>query len=485
MGIRLIYRRQKLQYLYKFKKGASRTQKYFIEKTLRPADHPRSGSKQQRWNRINTDVFLSLSVCLPIEFPLPFRYNKRMEGGLFSQEETIFSVEEISKRIKLLLEGNIGRVTVEGEVSSFSESSARHWYFSLKDSRTPALLSTVCFSYRRSPLIKKPVVGDTIRVEGRLSAYDAKSSYQLIAESIRPAGRGDLFRQMEELKQRLYAEGLFDAGRKRPLPPFPQTVGVVTSAEGKVFRDICSRIRMHGAPLRVILLPAAVQGAEAAASLIARIRQAGAMRLCDVLIVGRGGGSPEDLLPFSDEGVVRAVAESEIPVISAVGHEPDTPLCDFAADHRSATPTAAADDICAGYDRCRKAVPEVRMRIAAALRVATERKRAIFSRCDRGRLTELLERRLQGEAQRLDFNRARLPMLVRAVAENARRRLEINRLRLEKESPTVILSKGYALVFDENGRPVTRAAALPPESRVTLQFTDGRRSARITEETIP
>ena len=209
------------------------------------------------------------------------------------------------------------------------------------------------------------------------------------------------------------------------------------------------------------------------------------MRLCDVLIVGRGGGSPEDLLPFSDEGVVRAVAESEIPVISAVGHEPDTPLCDFAADHRSATPTAAADDICIGYDRCRKAIPEVRMRISAALRVGTERKRAIFSRCDRGRLTELLERRLQGEAQRLDFNRARLPMLVRAVAENARRRLEINRLRLEKESPTVILSKGYALVFDENGRPVTRAAALPPESRVTLQFTDGRRSARITEETIP
>ena len=152
---------------------------------------------------------------------------------------------------------------------------------------------------------------------------------------------------------------------------------------------------------------------------------------------------------------------------------------------RSATPTAAADDICIGYDRCRKAIPEVRMRISAALRVGTERKRAIFSRCDRGRLTELLERRLQGEAQRLDFNRARLPMLVRAVAENARRRLEINRLRLEKESPTVILSKGYALVFDENGRPVTRAAALPPESRVTLQFTDGRRSARITEETIP
>lgn len=404
---------------------------------------------------------------------------------MFSQEETVFSVGEISARIKSLLEGNIGRITVEGEVSSFSESSARHWYFSLKDSRTPALLSAVCFSYRRPPLMKKPAVGDTIRAEGRLSAYDAKSSYQLIAESIRTAGRGDLFRRLEELKQRLYAEGLFDAGRKRPLPPFPQTVGVVTSAEGKVFRDICSRIRMHGAPLRVILLPAAVQGTEAAASLIARIRQANAMRLCDVLIVGRGGGSPEDLLPFSDEGVVRAVAESEIPVISAVGHEPDTPLCDFAADHRSATPTAAADDICAGYDRCRKAVPEVRMRIAAALRVGTERKRAIFSRCDRGRLTELLERRLQGEAQRLDFNRARLPMLVRAVAENARRRLEINRLRLEKESPTVILSKGYALVFDENGRPVTRAAALPPESRVTLQFTDGRRSARITEETIP
>ena len=125
------------------------------------------------------------------------------------------------------------------------------------------------------------------------------------------------------------------------------------------------------------------------------------------------------------------------------------------------------------------------MRIAAALRVATERRRALFSRCDGRRLTELLERRLQSEAQRLDFNRSRLPLLVRAAAENARRRLEINRLRLEKESPTVILSKGYALVFDGNGRPVTRAAALPPESRVTLQFTDGRRSARITEETIP
>lgn len=420
-----------------------------------------------------------------IEFLRFIRYNAGMQGGLFGEvREEVLSVTALSQQIKLILESGIGRVTVEGEVSSFSESSAGHWYLSLKDRLSPALLTVVRFSYRRPPQMRRPAVGDLIRATGRITAYDARSSYQLIADDIVPAGRGDLLRQLEELKQRLYAEGLFDSGRKRALPPYPQTVGIVTSAEGKVFHDICTRINSHRAPLKVILLPAAVQGAEAAASLTARIRQANRYRLCDVLIVGRGGGSPEDLLPFSDESVVRAVAASEIPVISAVGHEPDTPLCDFAADHRSATPTAAADDICLNYDRSRKAVAEARSRMAAALKITAERQRALLDRCGASRLTELFVRRLQTPAQNLDRLKQQLPALVRAVTADARRRLDYERMRLEKESPLYILSKGYTLVFDEKGHPVTRAVSLADNQSLTLQFADGTRKVRTEENPI-
>lgn len=417
-----------------------------------------------------------------IEFLLSFRYNERMQGGLFDEDrEIVFSVGELSQKIKRILESGIGRVTVEGEVSSFTESSARHWYFTLKDSLSPALLNIVCFSYRRPFSMHKPAIGERLQVTGRLTAYDARSSYQLTADGIATAGLGDLLRQLEERKQRLCAEGLFAEERKQPLPPYPQTVGIITSAEGKVFHDICTRINAHRAPLKVILLPAAVQGTEAAASLTARIRQANRYRLCDVLILCRGGGSPEDLLPFSDEMLVRAVGESKIPILSAVGHEPDTPLCDFSADRRSATPTAAADDLCAAYDRSRKAIADARSRMTAALQIVAERQRALLDRSGASRLTELMLRYLQSAAQRLDRLRAQLPPLTKAAVACNRRRLDFERMRLEKESPTYILSKGYALVFDEKGAPLTKAAALKENQSLTLQFADGTRKVR-TEE---
>lgn len=400
---------------------------------------------------------------------------------MFSRDEVVFSVTEISQRVKSILESGIGFVTVEGEVGSCTPASSKHWYITLKDTFSQATLKAVFFHYSRPPHLAPPTVGQRVRVSGRLTAYGQQSSYQMTLDSLRSVGEGELLLQLEALKRKLYEEGLFDGQRKRSLPPFPQSVGIITSAEGKVFHDICSRFRLHGWPFRLILLPCAVQGAEAAASIVRRIQQANTHRLCDVLIVCRGGGSAEDLLPYSDEAVVRAVAASEIPIISAVGHEPDSPLCDFSADHRSGTPTAAADDICIPLQRTRKNLDDINERLSLALRVSIQRQRSLWERFSPQRLREAFVRQLQNPAQQLDRLKAQLHPAGQALLVQKRSRLEVARLRLEKDSPTYPLSKGYALVHDQEGRILTQAKELLPHQKITLQFNDGSQRAIVEE----
>ena len=254
-----------------------------------------------------------------------------------------FSVSELSNLVKKTVEDTFGLVRVRGEISDCKLHSSGHMYLTLKEGS--AILASVCWKGQVGRLGIRPEVGMEVVCTGRLTTFPGQSKYQLVIDSMALAGMGALLKMLEERKKKLAAEGLFDASRKRPLPYLPRVIGVVTSPTGAVIRDILHRLAERF-PRRVLVWPVAVQGEIAAAQITAAIRGFNALQgelRPDVLIVARGGGSVEDLMPFNEENVVRAVAESTIPVISAVGHETDTTLIDFVSDLRTPTPTAAAE----------------------------------------------------------------------------------------------------------------------------------------------
>ena len=255
------------------------------------------------------------------------------------------SVSELSRAIKTRLEQQFGRVQVRGEINSLARPNSGHLYFSLVDPMDNTRIQAACWRGSASKLTMRPEDGQEVIVTARLTAYGARSQYQLIVENIELAGIGALLKMLEERRQKLAKEGLFDQSRKRPLPKLPKRIGVITSEKGAVWRDILHRIEDRF-PLPVVLCPVLVQGNTAAAEIIAALAAMHALPMekrPDVLIIARGGGSMEDLLPFHDEALIRAVAAAEIPVVSAIGHETDTTLIDYAADMRAPTPTAAAE----------------------------------------------------------------------------------------------------------------------------------------------
>ena len=260
-------------------------------------------------------------------------------------QERIYTVGEITSLIKTTLEDGFPWISVQGEISNFRPSSTGHWYFSLKDAE--AVISVVMFRGRLDGVRFAPVDGMLVKATGSVSVYARRGNYQLICESLIKAGEGDILAMLEARKQKLAAEGLFDLDRKKPLPLFPATVAVVTSPTGAAIRDILRILRRRNAGIDVVILPTPVQGDGADERIARAIEIANTHRLGDVIIVGRGGGSLEDLMPFSSEVVVRAIAGSRIPVISAVGHETDVTLSDLVADVRAPTPSAAAEIVAA------------------------------------------------------------------------------------------------------------------------------------------
>jgi exodeoxyribonuclease VII large subunit len=252
-----------------------------------------------------------------------------------------YSVSEITSQVKGLLEENLPKCWVEGEISQYNHHSSGHRYFTLKDNASQ--LSTVMFKWQAGSLSFIPQQGMQVLVYGNISVFERGGKYQLYAEQIKPAGVGELAIAFEQLKSRLEAEGLFAENRKRPLPPYPRKIGVVTSPTGAAIRDIIQILDRRAPDIGIVLCPARVQGEGAAAEIAAAIASLNQLDDIDVLIVGRGGGAPEDLWPFNDESVARAIYQSPQPVISAVGHEIDYTIADYVADCRAPTPSAAAE----------------------------------------------------------------------------------------------------------------------------------------------
>jgi len=382
------------------------------------------------------------------------------------------TVTQLNRYVKFLLEESDGLrgLAVAGEISNFKNHYSGHWYFTLKDAK--AAVPCVMFRESNRRLGFVPQDGMHVVVLGRASLYERDGKYQLYANAMQPDGLGALYLAYEQLKERLSSEGLFDEERKRELPVFPARVGVITSSTGAVLQDVLQILARRCPLTEIVHCPVQVQGAGAAEQIAAAIALFNAKQAADVLIVGRGGGSLEDLWAFNKEMVARAVAASDIPVISAVGHETDVTICDFVADLRAPTPSAAAE----------LAVPDM-SEIAAALRGLQERMNVAMQRGLQEKkqlLANLLERRVLQRPeelvftarQRLDYASQNLhhAMNARLLAERAR--LTKTAASLDALSPLGVLARGYAIALKDD-KPVASVEALSPGDRLNLRLRDG------------
>ena len=376
-----------------------------------------------------------------------------MEQKLFSPD-TVFTVSQINSLLKGVIEESFPLITIEGEISNYRPNSTGHLYFTLKDKTSQ--ISAVMFRFRAASLTFVPKDGMFVRCKGSLSVYEPRGTYSISINSMELAGEGNILLLLEQRKRQFLQEGLFDEQRKKPLPLFPKTVGVVTSSTGAALRDIMQIIRRRNSTTGITIFPAIVQGSDAAPSIASQIKIANKFKMCDVLIVGRGGGSLEDLLPFSEECVVRAVAESEIPVISAVGHEIDWALCDFAADKRAPTPSAAAE-------LCTPVKSEV---ISYLQNKQSEFYTAIKSRVENLKLLikqfspENMENRFRNIEQPLlfRFDSAKEDLLNGMSERLKETRIHIEKMKsvLEASNPKLILAKGYSMVRDKTTGKIIR-----------------------------
>lgn len=392
-------------------------------------------------------------------------------------QDAVFSVSQITDIIKDILESSFRAIRIEGEISNWRPSSAGHIYFTLKDSN--AQIKAVMFRGAASKLAFRPKDGDKVRCSGSLSVYAPQGNYQIIVSAMELSGTGNILQMLEERKRALAAEGLFDSSRKKNLPAFPRTLGVVTSPTGAAIRDILNVTKRRNRSVNVTVLPAIVQGEGAAQTIVRMIEIANFYDLCDVLIVGRGGGSLEDLLPFSEETVVRAVAASHIPVISAVGHEIDWAICDYAADRRAPTPSAAAEMAVPLLSDIQQGISEKRQELLSNITNRIQQARLLI----RGFNPENLEIRFRNIQQpllnRFAAARENLEKNMADYIKNMRTRIAGSVTVLENASPREILKRGYSMVTTQDGTVIHRASQVSAGSTVRIFPAEGEITAAV------
>jgi exodeoxyribonuclease VII large subunit len=383
-----------------------------------------------------------------------------------------YSVSELTGLIQANLENAFPQILVEGELSNYRPSSSGHLYFSLKDSA--AKIDGVMFKNRMPFLAFEPRDGMLLRVRGRISVYPQRGNYQLVCDDMELAGAGDILAMLENRKRALAAEGLFDVERKKPIPRFPETVGVVSSPTGAAVQDILNILRRRAAGIRVIIFPTPVQGDDAAPVIARRIEQANNWQLADVLIVGRGGGSLEDLLPFSEEAVVRAIAESEIPVVSAVGHEIDNALSDLAADLRAPTPSAAAELVSGRRSEALEHIAFLKEEMISAIKRKIERARLLAKPFSIEDLEYRFRSILQPALVRFDDAKERILTGLKDRIEGYRRRLKLAVISLEAGNPQAVLERGFSMVVNEtSGKILHRGKDAKPGDKLSIRPMEG------------
>ena len=395
--------------------------------------------------------------------------------------EKVFSVTELNSIIKEILEGTFPTIRLEGEISGLKTQSSGHIYFSLKDSSS--LVSAVMFRGSAQHLSFFPKDGMKVQVSGKLSVYPPQGRYQLIVSKMSLAGEGEILKMLEERKRKLYAEGLFDEERKRNLPLFPKTIGIVTSPTGAAIRDILQITKRRNPGISVVILPSMVQGDEAARTIVQQIKNANAAKLCDVLIVGRGGGSLEDLLPFSEEEVVRAIAESEIPVVSAVGHEIDWALSDYAADKRAPTPSAAAELVVPQKSDILNEIRHAQEELSVTIRSKIEKIRLILKGFEPEGLELKFRSIEQPLLQRFDNAKENLIENMNLKVKDTRLVVENCISFLESASPKAIFDRGYSMVREKDSGTIIRKSSQVKKGSLIEIFPSQVRIEALVSET--
>lgn len=345
----------------------------------------------------------------------------------------VYTVTHLNRHARLLLEGELGTVAISGEISNLSIPTSGHWYFSLKDSQSQ--LRCAMFKGNNRSAAFRPKNGDQVLIFGKVTLYEPRGDYQLVAQTMAPAGEGLLKQQYEALKQRLFEEGLFAESLKQALPPHPTRIGIISSPTGAALHDILSVLARRAPHLQVIIYPAQVQGEPAAAQLVSALEVANARAETDVLILARGGGSLEDLWCFNDERLVRAIAASRLPVVSAVGHEVDFTLSDLAADLRAPTPSAAAELISRDGNAQQAQYQQWQQRLQQAQRRLLMHSSQQLTRLNARLQLQHPRQQLQQQAQQLDQLQARLNRAVRQQLNKAQQRLSQSQLRLSHQHP--------------------------------------------------
>ncbi|AJY77253.1 exodeoxyribonuclease VII large subunit [Paenibacillus beijingensis] len=437
----------------------------------------------------------------------------------------IYSIKELNRYIRMKLESDhlLGDVWLRGEISNFTHHSSGHMYFTLKDS--DSRLKCIMFASHNQRLPFIPREGTKVIARGNISVYERDGNYQFYVNAMQPDGIGSLYLAFEQLKQKLEAEGLFAAERKRPIPAYPATIGIVTSPTGAAIRDILITLERRYPSANVLVYPVLVQGKGAAPSIVKAIEALNAFQPPDVLIVGRGGGSLEELWAFNEEIVARAIAASVIPVISAVGHETDFTIADFVADLRAPTPTAAAELAVPNLAELRQQLVRQRQRLQQALSLQVRQRRERLQRARRSpfflhprryllehaerldRLGDRLQQRMirRSERERSRFERLQQALAAahpgeRALRQSERLRDNVKRLEgamaltvkdnrhklgaairhLDALSPLKVMSRGYSLVYDDKGKTIIRSIAdIQPGDLLRVKLTDGTVDAHV------
>ncbi|WP_444889720.1 exodeoxyribonuclease VII large subunit [Microbulbifer sp. DLAB2-AA] len=437
-----------------------------------------------------------------------------------NSKRSVLSVSDLNREVKQLLEGSIPLLWISGEISNFTVPSSGHWYFSLKDAR--AQVRCAMFRGRNRSIAFRPQNGREVLIRARVSLYEGRGEFQLIVEHMEEAGFGALMRQLEQLKAKLQAEGLFDSARKRALPYLPTNVGIITSPTGAAIRDMIHVLGRRHPGAQIELWPVAVQGQGAAQQIAEAIEKAGRSGRHDLLIVGRGGGSLEDLWPFNEEVVARALATCPIPTISAVGHETDTTVSDLAADLRAPTPSAAAEIASANaaelYQRLENSklrlyramqqqvlhlqqkimlsrnrlrhpreqlqnrsqrLDHLEMRLLAAGQKQIQQRRNQLAAAQRAFTHYQPQRQLQKKGEQLKFVQSTLQRAAERLLLQKADRLNHQAQLLHNVSPLAVLQRGYAIAKDSQGKPLKDSRTLEINQEIEVQLARGHFSAKV------
>ena len=398
-------------------------------------------------------------------------------------ERQALSVTQLNEYLKMVIEGDrvLANVFVRGEISNFKLYSSGHAYFTLKDDA--GQLKSVMFRSYFSRLAFLPEDGMRVIAHGRVSVYESSGQYQLYVDDLQPDGAGSLAMRFEQLKRKLAAEGLFDESRKRPLPPMPKRIGVITSPSGAAVHDIINVLGRRFPAAEMILYPSEVQGAQAPAQLISGVEFFSMTGLVDVIILGRGGGSAEDLWAFNDEYLARAVASCSVPVISAVGHESDFTICDFVADRRAPTPSAAAELAVPGMGEILRGLASKKIGLQTSMQKRITQEKRILGQITALRVFSRPEQMFDHFRMRLDEHEAGLNRAIEQTLLRKKQSTASVAGKLQALNPLSILSRGYATV-SRDGASITSVKQISDNDTLDIRMADGSVRVRVHNERI-